>query len=68
MPGIIRSDAAEREVEAIAAYIAQGNLDAALRWIDAVDRCLELVAEFPMVGRTRDEFAPGLRSINLGDI
>ncbi len=33
MPKIIRSDAAEREVEAIARYIAQDNLDAALRWI-----------------------------------
>jgi toxin ParE1/3/4 len=67
MPRIIRSDAAEREVEAIAAYIAQDNLDAALRWIDAVDRRLELVAQFPMVGRSRHEFSQGLRSINLGE-
>jgi len=51
MPRIIRSEAAEREVEAIALYVAQDNLDAALRWADAVYRRLELVAEFPMIGR-----------------
>lgn len=67
MPRIIRSDDAEREVEQIADYIARDNLDAAIRWIDAVDRRLELVAEFPMIGRNREEYHPGVRSIALGE-
>lgn len=66
----LRSPAPKRRIarlKRLRCYIARDSLDAALRWIDSVDRRLELVAEFPGVGRSRDEYHPGVRSINLGE-
>ena len=42
--------AAERDLAACAAYIAEDNVDAALRFIDAVEETVEALALSPMLG------------------
>jgi plasmid stabilization system protein ParE len=45
-----KSSRAEEDVAAIANYVAQDNLNAALRWLDQVDRALERAS---VLGRRR---------------
>jgi toxin ParE1/3/4 len=67
MPRIIRSSEAKADVQEIAWYIAQDNLDAALRFFNLIDEKLKLLAAFPGAGTARDELAPGLRSFPVGN-
>ena len=67
MPRIVRSAAANEDVHEIACYIARDNMDAALRWIDTIDEKLRLLAEFPGIGMQREELAPQLRSLPVGN-
>jgi toxin ParE1/3/4 len=43
-------------------YIAEDSHAAADRWVDQLDAKFKLVATQPLMGRTRDEMSPGLRS------
>jgi|ERR1700694_4607189 len=47
-------------------YIADDNVARADAFIDDVDAKLHLLAEQPMLGRSREELAPGLRSFPFG--
>lgn len=67
MPQIIRSPESDIDLYEIAAFIARDNLDAALRLIDKFDETFRLLAEFPTVGQSREDLAPGLRSLPLGN-
>jgi toxin ParE1/3/4 len=67
MPRIIRSPEARADVDDIAWYIAQDNLDAALRFLDTIDDKLKLLASFPGAGTAREELAAGLRSLPVGN-
>jgi toxin ParE1/3/4 len=66
MARIVRSSESKADVQEIACYIAQDNLDAALRFFNSVDEKLKLLAAFPGAGTARDELALGLRSFPVG--
>ena len=55
------------DVEEIASFIARGDLNAALRFYDQLDRLRDRLARSPHLGRQRPELAPGLRSCPLGN-
>jgi toxin ParE1/3/4 len=67
MARIIRSPEAQADVDEIALYIAQDNLDAALRWLETMDEKFRLLSSFPGAGPARDAIAPGLRSYPVGN-
>ena len=48
---IVWSPLALERVEDIARYIAEDNLDAALRWVDGLFATVERLADFPKSGR-----------------
>jgi len=66
MPRITRRPLAEADIIEIWDYIADDSIDAADRWVDRLDEQLGLLAEQPMMGRSRDELSPGVRSFPLG--
>lgn len=47
-------------------YIAEDSVTRADAFIDDVDAKFHLLVEQPMLGRSREELAPGLRSLPLG--
>lgn len=61
MATIIRSAEAIFDLADIACYIAQDNATAAERWLDSVDRLLQLLAENPEMGEAVDHLKSGLR-------
>ena len=58
---------AESDLRAIWLYIAGDNLEAADRFVDAVNGRYPVVARFPDLGRPRDEIRAGLRSLAVGN-
>ncbi len=55
---------ASRDIEAIADYLAtQSSLDRAEQFLNGIDSTLQRIAQFPQIGRKRDELYPGLRSL-----
>jgi len=58
---------AEADLRAIWLYIAEDNLKAADRLIDAVNRRYPVLAGFPALGRPRDEIRAGVRSLAVGN-
>jgi toxin ParE1/3/4 len=47
-------------------YIAADSEVAADRWVDELDEKMRLWAAQPLIGRSRDELAPGLSSLAFG--
>jgi toxin ParE1/3/4 len=47
-------------------YIADESFAAADRWVDRLDEQFRVLATQPMMGRARDELAPGVRSFPFG--
>lgn len=67
MAQLIFRPIAEQDLDDIWFYIAQDNIDAADRTLDLLrDKCL-MLAGSPMIGRTRLELAPSLRSFPVGN-
>lgn len=66
MAFIYRTPESLRDIIAIAEYIAQDNVSAADRWVDALDGKLTMLAEKPRLGRMRPGLARGLRSFPFG--
>lgn len=67
MPEILRRPDAEADLDGIWLYIAQDSPTNANRLIDLIeDRC-RLLAENPMMGRSRPELASDLRSFPVGN-
>ena len=60
------SPQAEADVQDIAAYIAQDNFSAAMRWLDQVDEKAKRLGEIPKLG-TAVSSRPGLRMFPLGN-
>ncbi len=55
---------ASRDIEAIADYLAvQSSLTSAERFLSGIDSTLQRMAQFPQIGRKRDELYPGSRSL-----
>jgi len=66
MPRVSRTLESEQDYASIWDYIAPHNPPAADRLLKRFDATLERLAEFPSLGRVRDELAPGLRSYVVG--
>jgi len=66
MSGVTKRPEAEADLLEIAVYIAQDDLAASDRFIDAVAEKLELLARHPTMGRLRSELAPNVRSFPVG--
>ena len=62
---LCRPRAAE-DIAAVWDFIANDNPDAADHWVDQLDTQLRLLATQPLMGRARDELAPGIRSFPFG--
>jgi toxin ParE1/3/4 len=60
---VLIRDAAENDIDQIARFIAQQNLSAALRFYDAVDETLTLLARMPRVGKQRTAIDPSLKGL-----
>ena len=56
---------ADREVDELADYIAQDNLDAALRFLDAVQKTFDLISEHPGIGSPRFAHLPMLEGMRV---
>jgi toxin ParE1/3/4 len=57
---------AEIDIASIWDYIAADNIKAADALIDRIDRTFDMLAETPLAGRARSEFAPNLRGFPVG--
>lgn len=57
---------AELDLDETWLYIAQDNLDAAIRFIDDLTCRFPLLATAPRLGRSREDLMPGLRSHVFG--
>jgi toxin ParE1/3/4 len=66
MARVIRRPQAEVDVLDIWGFIADDSTREADRWVDQLDEKLQLWATQPLIGRARDELAPGLRSMPFG--
>ena len=63
---VCRRPLAADDIAEIWDHIADDSLRAADRWIDQLDEQFALLATQPLMGRARDELAPGLRSFPFG--
>jgi toxin ParE1/3/4 len=63
---VVLSDRARADLHRIFSYLAERNLGAAERLIEAVDRKLVQLAQFPFLGRERSTLRDGLRSVLVG--
>ncbi|WP_293157505.1 MULTISPECIES: type II toxin-antitoxin system RelE/ParE family toxin [unclassified Microcoleus] len=60
------TEPAIQDIEQIADYIAsQSGLDKADRFLSKLDEKFAKIAQFPNLGRQRDEILPGLRSLPM---
>ena len=66
MPRVTRRPLAEADILEIWDYIADDSLVAADRWVDRLDEQFRLLTAQPMMGRAREELAPGVRSFPFG--
>lgn len=60
------TDLADQDLFEISLYIAQNSVGAAERFIDTMNEKFQLLADSPRLGRSREELAPGLRSLSIG--
>jgi len=60
------SDPADGDIFEIGLYVGARNIRAAEKTIREFERTFERLAEFPGIGRPRDELKPGIRSITIG--
>jgi len=63
MSKYIFSAPARQDLRQIKNYMAQFSLSAASRFLDAFEEKCRLLADFPEMGRSRQELAPSLRSL-----
>lgn len=55
MSDFIMSPAASRDLDEIWEYIAEDSLDAADRWVDKLEKAMQLLAQMPAIGHTRKD-------------
>jgi toxin ParE1/3/4 len=66
MARVTRRPEAADDVLEIWDFIADDSVAEADRWVDRLDEKLLLWATQPMIGRSREELEPGLRSMAFG--
>lgn len=62
MPRILKRPLAQSDIDEIWDFIADDNEERADAFIDTLDEKLQLLAQTPGMGRSREELAKGLRS------
>jgi toxin ParE1/3/4 len=67
MARVVKRPQAEADLDDMWWHIAQDNPDAADRLLDTIDERCALLAQFPLVGTSRDKLIPGLRSVPVGN-
>lgn len=67
MPQVFRTPSAVRDLNAILDWISQDNLQAALDFVDEVDRLLILMAHHPLMGESVEYLHVGVRRQCYGD-
>ena len=60
------TESAERDLIEIGNFIARDNPTNAARFVERIEERCQLLAVHPLMGRTRDELVPGLRSLPFG--
>jgi toxin ParE1/3/4 len=65
MVRVIRAAQAELDLEAILDFLDRRSPRAAERLALAIDQRCQVYAQFPEMGRSREELAPGLRSFTV---
>ena len=66
-PRVQRTDQAEQDLIGIWSYISDDNSYAADRLLDEIDEICDTLADAPHAGRLREDLAPGLRSLPVGN-
>ncbi len=66
MPTILKRPQAEADLDDIWWYIAQDNSDAADRTLDKIEESCRTLAQFPLMGASREELLPSLRGHTVG--
>ncbi len=66
MPRVTRRPLAQTDILEAWDFIADDSVSAADRWVDHLDEQFRLLATQPMMGRAREELAPGVRSFPVG--
>lgn len=66
MPRVTRRPLAEADILEIWNTIADDSLAAADRWVGRLDEQFRMLAAQPMMGRAREELAPGVRNFPSG--
>ncbi|MCE2644658.1 MAG: type II toxin-antitoxin system RelE/ParE family toxin [Burkholderiaceae bacterium] len=66
MPRVTRRPLAQTDILDIWDFIADDSVAAADRWVDVLDAQFRVLATQPMMGRAREELAPGVRSFPVG--
>lgn len=66
MPVVLRTPRARQDLVDIWSYVASDSAAAADRLLDEINEKCELIAEFPGMGRRRDELGASLRSFPVG--
>src|SRR4051812_15723746 len=67
MPRPYLTDQAEADLQQIWDFIAADSMDSADRLIEQIHAKAQMLAEFPGVGRRREDLLPFLRSYPLGN-
>jgi toxin ParE1/3/4 len=63
MLSVVRTDQAETDLAEILDYLEERNPQAAERFATAIDDRCSLLSQLPLMGRSREELSPGLRSL-----
>jgi toxin ParE1/3/4 len=63
MLSVVRTDQAETDLAEILDYLEGRSSQAAERLATAIDDRCTLLSQLPLMGRTREELGPGLRSV-----
>ncbi|NEW92381.1 type II toxin-antitoxin system RelE/ParE family toxin [Rhodopseudomonas sp. BR0M22] len=61
-----KSPQAERDIAAIWRFVADDNIKAADRLLEQIEKVFDILAQSPLLGRTRSELLPELRSFPSG--
>ncbi len=67
MPGVLRRPEAQGDLDDLWLFIARDDPVCADRFIDRVADTCNLLGENPLMGRSRAELAPDLRSFPVGN-
>ena len=66
MPRVLRTPEARQDLLGIWVYVAENSVASADRLLEAINAQCETLAEFPQMGRRREELSPGMRSFVVG--